>query len=98
MLAKLTSKNQLTLPKRVTEELGPVEYFDVQASDGRIILTPMRIQRGDALRAKLAELKLDEADIAGAVAWARQGKTGRKPANQAPTPRRASKRGVKLRG
>ena len=72
MLAKLTAKNQLTLPKRITAAIAPTEYFDVQARDGQIILTPVRIQRGDAVRAKLAELNLGEADVAAAVAWARQ--------------------------
>ena len=46
-------------------------YFSV-ARDGQIILTPVRIQRGDAVRAKLAELDLSEADVAAAVAWARK--------------------------
>ena len=73
MLAKLTSKNQLTLPKSVTQAVGPAEYFDVEARDGQIVLTPVRIQRGDAVRAKLAELGLTEADIVDAVAWARGG-------------------------
>jgi hypothetical protein len=73
MLAKITAKNQLTLPKSVTNALGPVEYFDVQAREGQIVLTPVRIQRGDAVRAKLAELNLSEADIGDAVAWVRAG-------------------------
>ncbi len=72
MLAKMTSKNQVTLPKSVTSEVGATEYFDVQTHNGQIILTPVRIQRGDAVRAKLAELDLAEQDIADAVAWARQ--------------------------
>jgi hypothetical protein len=72
MLAKMTAKNQLTLPKSVTNALGEVEYFDVQTRDGQVILTPVRIQRADAVRAKLAELDLNEQDIADAVAWARQ--------------------------
>jgi hypothetical protein len=71
MLAKMTAKNQLTLPKAVTNAVGPAEYFDVQARDGQIVLTPVRIQRADAVRAKLAELELTEQDIADAVAWAR---------------------------
>ncbi|MCP5277139.1 MAG: AbrB/MazE/SpoVT family DNA-binding domain-containing protein [Thiobacillus sp.] len=75
MLAKMTAKNQLTLPKSVTNALGPVDYFDVQTRDGQIILTPVRIQRADAVRAKLAELDLNEQDIADAVAWARKGTT-----------------------
>jgi len=80
MLAKLTAKNQLTLPKAATNAVGPAEYFDVQARGGQIILTPVRIQRADALRAKLAELELREQDIADAVAWARAArpKAGRK--------------------
>lgn len=72
VLAKITSKNQLTLPKSVTQALGPVQYFEVQAKGGQIILTPVRIQRGDAVRAKLAELSLDEADIAAALDFAAQ--------------------------
>jgi translation initiation factor IF-1 len=71
MLAKLTSKNQLTLPKSVTQAVGAAEYFDVETRAGQIILTPVRIHRGDAVRAKLAELDLTEADMAGAVAWGR---------------------------
>jgi hypothetical protein len=72
MLAKITSKNQLTLPKSITEAVGPAEYFEVEAREGQIVLTPVRIQRADAMRAKLAELDLGEEDIAAAVEWARQ--------------------------
>ena len=73
MLAKITAKNQLTLPKSITNALGPVEYFEVEVRNGQVILTPVRIQRGDAVRAKLAELDLTEQDIADAVDWARKG-------------------------
>jgi translation initiation factor IF-1 len=72
MLAKLTTKNQLTLPKAVTQLIGPAEYFDVQARDGQIVLTPVRIQRGDMVRVKLAALDLAEGDIRDAVTWARK--------------------------
>lgn len=72
MLAKLTAKNQLTLPKAATAAVGVAEYFDVQAGDGVIILRPVRIQRADAVRAKLAELNLGEGDIEDAIAWARR--------------------------
>lgn len=70
MLAKITAKNQLTLPKSVTEPLGPVQYFDVQTRGGQIVLTPVRIQRGDALRAKLAELALSQKTLDAALSWA----------------------------
>jgi antitoxin component of MazEF toxin-antitoxin module len=71
MLAKITAKNQLTLPKSLTQAVGATEYFDVEARDGQLILTPVRIQRADAVRAKLAELDLTANDIAAALAWAR---------------------------
>ena len=73
MLAKLTSKNQLTLPRSVVEAVSAAEYFDVEVRDGQIVLTPVRIQRGDAVRAKLAELGLTDSDVADAVRWARSG-------------------------
>ncbi len=72
MLAKLTSKNQLTLPKAVIADLEGCEYFDVTRETGRIVLTPVRLARADAVRAKLAELGVDENDVAEAVAWARR--------------------------
>lgn len=71
MLAKLTAKNQLTLPKAVTEAVGATDYFEVEAHNGQIILTPVRIQRADAVRAKLAELKLSQQDVDDAVTWTR---------------------------
>jgi hypothetical protein len=77
MLAKMTSKNRLTLPKAAVEAVGAVEYFDVAVREGQIVLTPVRIQRGDAVRAKLAALGLGEADMADAVAWARSEAVGR---------------------
>lgn len=73
MLAKLTSKNQLTLPKSITKAIGDSEYFDVKVEGGQIILTPVKIQRADLVRSKLAALDLSEQDIADAVAWARKG-------------------------
>jgi bifunctional DNA-binding transcriptional regulator/antitoxin component of YhaV-PrlF toxin-antitoxin module len=73
MLAKMTSKNQLTLPKAVTKAVGEPQYFEVRTQGGEIVLTPVRIQRADAVRAKLAELNLREQDVADAVAWARRG-------------------------
>ena len=76
MLAKLTSKNQLTLPKAVLASCLGTKYFDVTEDNGRIVLTPVRINRADAVRAKLADLGMTEDDIAGVVAWAREGAEG----------------------
>jgi hypothetical protein len=71
MLAKMTSKNQLTLPKSVVEAVAAAEYFDVEVRAGQIVLTPVRIQRGDAMRAKLAALGLADTDVSDAMRWAR---------------------------
>jgi bifunctional DNA-binding transcriptional regulator/antitoxin component of YhaV-PrlF toxin-antitoxin module len=71
MLAKLTSKNQLTLPKAVLETVGKADYFDVTEEGGRIVLTPVRITRADAVRGKLKQLGIGEDDVKAAVAWAR---------------------------
>jgi hypothetical protein len=83
MLAKLTSKNQLTLPKAAVEAAGKAEYFEVEARAGQLVLTPVRIQRADAVRAKLARLDLDDNDLAAAVAWARGTGATRKAARVA---------------
>jgi bifunctional DNA-binding transcriptional regulator/antitoxin component of YhaV-PrlF toxin-antitoxin module len=75
MLAKLTAKNQLTLPKRALDALGldtPPTYFDVEIGDGRFVLTPARIGSAHAVRRKLSELGIADADVADAISWARR--------------------------
>ena len=72
MLAKLTSKNQLTLPKQALEAVGTASHFRVEVEDGRIVLTPERLGAADAVRRKLQALWITEADVADAVAWARK--------------------------
>lgn len=73
MLAKLTSKNQLTLPKEAVRAVGPdAAYFEIEVLDGQLVLTLVRMQRADAVRAKLAQLGIDEDDVAAAVKWSRE--------------------------
>lgn len=72
MLAKMTRKNQLTLPKSIVSRLGSIEYFEVAIDGERIVLTPVRINPASKIREKLAELNISEDDVADAVAWARQ--------------------------
>ncbi len=75
MLAKLTSKNQLTLPKAVLSKCPGAEYFEVSEENGRIVLVPVRLNRANAVRAKLEELGLTEEDVNAAVDWARDAGT-----------------------
>ncbi|MCG5526062.1 AbrB/MazE/SpoVT family DNA-binding domain-containing protein [Ectothiorhodospira haloalkaliphila] len=72
MLAKLTSKNQITLPKAAISRVDVADYFDVTVENGRIILTPVRVQQAQAVRDKLEKLGITEKDIDDAVAWARR--------------------------
>ncbi|MEI7457495.1 MAG: AbrB/MazE/SpoVT family DNA-binding domain-containing protein [Nitrosomonadales bacterium] len=75
MLAKLTSKNQLTLPKSIVMSLGKTDYYDVEVENGRIMLTPVRIQNADAVRAKLETLGINTQDLTDAIGWARESRT-----------------------
>jgi hypothetical protein len=76
MLAKLTSKNQLTLPKAAVEALGPVSHFQVEVDGDRLVLMPARVGEAAAVREKLAALGLGEGDVADAVGWARRPDAG----------------------
>jgi len=75
MLAKKTSKNQITLPKKVVEALPPTEYFDVTVREGEVVLRPVAVTaRGEQLlgvREKIRRLGLTEADLTAAIRWAR---------------------------
>lgn len=72
MLAKLTTKNQLTIPKAVITRFSGVEYFDVSTDGDAITLKPLRRSRLDEVRDKLAGLGITEQDVTDAIAWVRQ--------------------------
>lgn len=72
MLAKRTSKNQVTLPKAIVQSTGEVDYYDITVQDDKIVLTPVRLHQADAVRAKLAELGITQDDVTDAIAWARK--------------------------
>jgi hypothetical protein len=76
MLAKKTSKNQLTLPKAVASLFPDIEYFDVSVKGGRIVLTPARISPAKGslheIREKLKKLGVETGEVADAVRWARK--------------------------
>ena len=73
MRAKPTAGNRLTLPRAALAAVGPADYFDVSAENGRIVLTPVCASRADAVRAKVDGRGLSEADVGDAVAWVRTG-------------------------
>jgi hypothetical protein len=72
MLAKLTVKNQLTLPKAVATRFAGVEYFEVSTDGTSITLRPFQRSRIEEVWAHLEKLGITEQDVNDAVAWARQ--------------------------
>ena len=75
MLARKTSKNQLTLPKEIVGSFPEVDLFDASVEDGRIVLTPVKVTplttSIEAVRKKMQRLGVTEADVGEAVRWAR---------------------------
>ena len=78
MLAKKTSKNQITLPKEIIKAFPDAEYFDVSIKDNAIRLMPVKItpvgSSLDSVREKIKKLGLTEQDVGEAVQWARSRK------------------------
>jgi hypothetical protein len=76
LLAKKTSKNQITLPKKVLEGLPETDYFDVSVRESEIVLRPVTITPAGstlkAVREKIKSLGLTEKDVKDAVEWARR--------------------------
>jgi len=79
MLAKKTSKNQVTLPRDVVKEFPGIDYFDVEIRDNTILLKPVKVVPVDqednsisAIRAKMEKLGVTEKDVEDAVRWARK--------------------------
>ena len=75
MLAKKTSKNQITLPKAIVQELPDVEYFEVSLREGEVVLKPVVVsapgEQLKAVRAKIRALGLTEKEVEDAIRWAR---------------------------
>jgi hypothetical protein len=78
MLAKKTSKNQITLPKEIVKVFPDAEYFDVSIKDNTIRLMPVKItpvqSSLDSVREKIKRLGLTEKDVGEATRWARSRK------------------------
>jgi bifunctional DNA-binding transcriptional regulator/antitoxin component of YhaV-PrlF toxin-antitoxin module len=73
MLAKVTSKNQITIPKRIMDQMPDVRYFDLELRDGMVLLRPLRLHETslEQIRAKVDNLGLRPDTVKKAVEWAR---------------------------
>jgi len=76
MLAKKTSKNQITLPKAVISAFPDAQYFDVRIEQDRISLMPVKISPAgsgiESVREKMRRLGITEKDVGEAIRWARR--------------------------
>lgn len=81
MLAKKTSKNQVTLPKKILQDIPDTDYFDVSLRDGAVVLRPVTVaEPGTRLaitRQKMRALGVTHEDLDRAIHWAR-GNRGRR--------------------
>jgi bifunctional DNA-binding transcriptional regulator/antitoxin component of YhaV-PrlF toxin-antitoxin module len=72
MLCKVTSKNQITLPKELMKHFANREYFDAKVEEGHIILEPVIVRtvvndRLAAIRQKIAANGIAEANATGII-------------------------------
>lgn len=78
MLAKKTSKNQLTLPKEIADKFPGIDMFDAEVDNNRIVLVPVKMTPISAtlesIRDKMNKLGINEADISEAIIRARKKK------------------------
>jgi bifunctional DNA-binding transcriptional regulator/antitoxin component of YhaV-PrlF toxin-antitoxin module len=74
MLAKLTSKNQITIPKKIMDKLPDVQHFDVDLQEGMVVMKPLLLYDIDLdqIRSKIKKLGIEKDTIAEAVEWARK--------------------------
>ena len=64
MLAKKTSKNQITLPKAIVRQLPDVDYFEVSLREGEIVLRPAVVtNQAERLAAVRAKIKIGRAHV-----------------------------------
>ena len=73
MLAKLTSKNQITIPKKIIDQLPDIQHFDVELADGVVVMKPILLYDTDLdqIRSKIKKLSLEKNAVAEAIQWAR---------------------------
>ena len=77
-LAKLSPKNQITLPKDVISHYAGTEYFEIRDTGEGIYLEPVKTLHAksdkdplDVFREHVERLGITEKDVADAVKWAR---------------------------
>ena len=70
---KMTSKNQITIPEKIVDQLPDTNYFEVALKDGLIVLKPLQTYETDLekIRSKMKNLGLKTDSVREAIKWAR---------------------------
>ena len=73
MLSRMTTKNQITIPKKIIDQIPDVKYFDIELKDNVIMLKPLRFYNTDLeeIRGKVKKLGLNQNCVSEAIKWAR---------------------------
>jgi len=76
MLCKVSSKNQITIPKELLKHFQNSEYFDARLEGDKIVLEPMIVRpleskKLEEIRNKIGSLGITEQDIPQLVAESR---------------------------
>ncbi len=75
MITKKTTRNQVTLPKAIIEQVPKTDFFDIDVREGEIVLKPVRVNASGVLmsiRRKVKRLEVTEQDVQAAIRWARK--------------------------
>jgi bifunctional DNA-binding transcriptional regulator/antitoxin component of YhaV-PrlF toxin-antitoxin module len=77
MLCKVSSKNQITLPKEIMAAFQNRDYFDARVERGRIVLEPMIVRPVESpelarIRDHVEQAGLDESIVDQLVAEAKR--------------------------
>ena len=74
MFVKVTSKNQITIPKKIMEKFSGTQYFEIKSTGDAVMLKPLKISDAslDQIRTKIDQLGLKSTSIQEAVKWARK--------------------------
>lgn len=73
MLVKLSPKNQITVPRKILDQLPDARYFEAEVKDGVVVLKPVQVVETnlEQIRAKMKKLGLEEDSVVEAIRWAR---------------------------
>jgi hypothetical protein len=77
LLTKKTTKNQLTIPKALLDQLPATDYFDAEVVRDAIVLRPVRMVPAvdiGRVRDRLERAGVGPGEVKRAVRWARKKK------------------------